>query len=207
LRLASLFAHDNPKDRVDIFDIYAASSLRLVGFIRSYFGRVMQGAALAADVALYLVPSPLGCGNAAKNRLKDLIEQQLSKGCQLLVLAHSQGTVIAVDMFLENSIPIMNLVIAGSPIDTLYDRFLGVRFSRPRAVGSWVNYYRPSDFIGGNVSAADRNVVITTDRLLNHSYYWRSQEIVDQASSVAIPGGPQCRKLDGARVNGEDQKI
>jgi hypothetical protein len=76
----------------------------------------------------------------------------------LNVITHSQGTVVAVDYFLdlpEDSLRRINLITMGSPLATLYAPLLGLYTDEHCAplvrLASWHNYYRHADYIGGRI--------------------------------------------------------
>jgi hypothetical protein len=141
---------------LDVFTIYAGSSMRLLGFLPSTVGPLRLGLRIAADVVFYIVPaegSKLAMAARAQRRFRELIvglSRQFKD--RILVIAYSQGSVIAANALPVTESAQTNFITAGSPIETLYGRFLGIedRLKLP----TWKNFYRPSDFIGGPISNA-----------------------------------------------------
>ncbi|MBD2745785.1 hypothetical protein IC232_03650 [Microvirga sp. BT688] len=188
---------------ITAFSIYAASSTRIVSFIPSLFGKLRQPAAIIADVVLWLAPEKtlsyrnsarrylpeeetLSYRRSARRRLADLLKA-IGPNVSIHLLAHSQGTVIAVDTLRNYDAQNIDLITAGSPLDSLYKTFLGIELPRPPSVRIWKNFYRTSDYVGGNVSAAGtkknksaNNIIVDQDYRLNHLDYFRARAIVDQ---------------------------
>jgi hypothetical protein len=141
---------------LDVFAIYAASSMRLLGFLPSTVGPLRLGLRIAADVVFYIVPaegSTLAMAARAQNRFRELIVGLCKKfKDRILIIAYSQGSMIA-----ANALPVMEsgetqFITAGSPIDTLYWKFLGI--DDKLKLSTWKNFYRASDFIGGPIREA-----------------------------------------------------
>ena len=112
-------------------------------------------------------------------------------GSHYIVLAHSQGTVIAAAMFsrmarvLLRSEIRLTLVTVGCPVSTLFRNFLGVRLglefadlcvSNPERF-RWFNLCRPADYIGG---AVELEGVVNRDLLTegDHIGYWCDRELL-----------------------------
>ena len=166
-----------------VFAIYAASTLRIVSFIPSLFGPLRQAAGIVAEVVLWLAPGEqLGYRLRARARMNALL-RALAPDFDVQVVAYSQGTVIAVDALAD--LPAdqltgmtVDLLTAGSPLDSLYGRFLDmVVRERPASASSWKNFYRLSDYVGGPVAAADDNIAVAQDYALNHFNYFREPAI------------------------------
>jgi hypothetical protein len=128
----------------------------------------------------------------------------------LLVIAHSQGTVIALDALRDSRCQTAlddaglrpeNVALAtfGSPYTHLYQYYfpvqyppqpgrdlLGLRFGR------WANVFRIDDYVGTNVDGGDDR-----DRPVNHAigagghtHYWEPE--VFQVIADLLPGGPRA---------------
>jgi hypothetical protein len=171
---------------ITAFAVYAASSTRIVSFIPSLIGKLRQPAAIIADVVLWLVPDgELSYRTKARERLNALLKG-LAPQFHVLILAHSQGTVVAWDTLNNSDLKDdkgnalkFSLITAGSPIDTLYRPFLAFKMLRPDTVSTWSNYYRLSDYVGGRVGCA-KNTTIEQDYRMNHLNYFRSAEIITE---------------------------
>lgn len=111
--------------------------------------------------------------------LKLVLTQLQRAHDQVVVSAHSQGSIVAVAAL--DSMPEfdMRLLTHGSPLATLFMRFFPVSFPpevpSKIAVRPWINLWRPTDPIGGPVrSSVDRRV---EDRHLRvHGGYWLPDE-------------------------------
>ena len=119
-------------------------------------------------------------------------------GCHVVVVAHSQGTVIAAGMFsrmarvlLRSGIR-LTLVTVGSPVTTLYRNFLGAQIGVEYAAlckvqperFRWFNLYRPADYIGGEV---ELDGVVNRDLLTagDHVGYWCDRELLKWLKDVS----------------------
>jgi hypothetical protein len=119
-------------------------------------------------------------------------------GSHYIVLAHSQGTVIAAAMFsrmarvLLSSKIRLTLVTVGCPVTTLFRNFLGVRLgvefaelclSNPERF-RWFNLCRPADYIGG---AVELEGVVNRDLLTegDHVGYWRDRELLSWLKALS----------------------
>jgi hypothetical protein len=95
------------------------------------------------------------------------------------LLAHSQGTVIGRDV-LEGT-RLTQFITAGSPLVSLYDRFLGIPVA-PNSRCDWVNMYRLSDYIAGPLQQEGiRDVKVEKNYWANHLRYFEDPAVVDRA--------------------------
>ena len=134
--------------------IYAASALRLVPFLPWLFGPLRNVLDVVGDAMLYLDgKGHLGRENikmATRNRFRNslLLTIEETPGRPVVVAAHSQGTVIAADVLAEKHWPNVCFVSLGSPIGSLYRRFLGENsVATPEC--PWLNMFRDGDYISG----------------------------------------------------------
>jgi hypothetical protein len=109
------------------------------------------------DVLLYLDPR----GRLADEKVCEGCQQRLYKALRhfadkggkrnVVLLAHSQGSAIAADVLgAMKSINGIRLVTMGSPISSLYRRFIGPGWVHVPAV-PWLNLFRTGDYIAGGV--------------------------------------------------------
>jgi|tagenome__1003787_1003787.scaffolds.fasta_scaffold20989023_9 hypothetical protein len=184
--LTGQHANGGPVYGATAFAIYAASSTRIVSFIPGLIGPLRTAAAVAADVVLWLAPKePLSYRRWARERVVKLVEE-LTPQYDVHVLAYSQGTAVALDALHHVSNFSVKLITAGSPLDSLYHDFLNIRFSRPGAVSSWMNYYRSSDYIGGSIDAADRSTLVRSDYTMSHFNYFHAPELVEEIGATTV---------------------
>ncbi|WP_022922218.1 hypothetical protein [Ornithinimicrobium pekingense] len=125
------------------------------------------------------------------------VVQELDRWMQSLtvngsvLVAHSQGSVIAAWALAQNRIPQrkVHLVTCGSPLDTLYATFFPAAFTtelRGRLVaavdGRWRNHWRRSDAIASPCAGCVDNVELpdapATGRPSGHNNYWNDPEHV-----------------------------
>lgn len=137
-----------------IFNVYLASSLRLMPFLLYLFGPLRVILDTVGDVLLYIDPDgQLDRGNVrtgSQQRLHNALEHLIKtdKNRTVLLLSHSQGSAIAADVLAKKHWGELRFVSMGSPISSLYWRFLG-----SEAVASpevpWLNLFRTGDYIAG----------------------------------------------------------
>lgn len=139
----------------EIIAVYAASSLRLLPFVAYLFGPFRKISDTVGDVLLYLDPSgkvddePVKA--ATRKRLRDALDIVSGEGGDntIMLLAHSQGSVIAADVLHEyDGRDKVFLVTMGSPISSLYWRFIGSKSVAAPKV-QWLNLFRAGDYIAG----------------------------------------------------------
>lgn len=120
-----------------------------------------------------------------QNRLSLLVERLIAaeRPDQLVIVAHSQGTVIALDviaakgakwrLMLNTPDARLDLVTMGSPYTHVYNHFFPVSFPAHRArtqllpvasggnLNSWTNIFRVDDFVGTHIDAVRNYVPVT----------------------------------------------
>ena len=110
------------------------------------------GLNVAADVLLYVLHPDftLSLQKASRQRLVGLLDTMSATGQQpgIILVAHGQGTVVARDVLRNGRHGVIQLITAGSPLASLYERFLGIRVSKIDDI-HWTNVYRRSDYVGG----------------------------------------------------------
>jgi hypothetical protein len=128
---------------------------------------------------------------AVINHLRD---QEVS---HLVILAHSQGTVIALDELTHSwnisrdPLPLISLVTFGSPITQLYQYYFphfyprwnspqwNILFSRLTA---WTNFYRLDDYVGTRIDPPSRFAGTFHQEALGiggHTNYWRDPRFLE----------------------------
>jgi hypothetical protein len=107
----------------------------------------------------------------------------------LIILAHSLGSVIAVDCMQEHpeifkSVGQVDFVTMGSPLRRLFQRFfpeiylpvVDIEHLLRSRIGNfaWINVYRPFDVIGAGLSKPGSKIIEVSTRqwLRNHTNYW-----------------------------------
>jgi hypothetical protein len=130
-------------------------------------------------------------------RLRAVVEEVLKTGpTHLLFIAHSQGTVIALEELRKRrwtrrlaGLQSVTLMTFGSPVTNLYQNYLPLRYGNvtagrwqtlTRNVGTWVNVYRTDDFVGTRIDSPrpdwPTNVPLLPGlRLRGHTRYWEPE--------------------------------
>jgi hypothetical protein len=173
---------------VSVLAIYSWSASRVVSSVPlvSRHGAIVLR--VTGDVAFYVADagSALSIRAEAQARVKELLLHLLKAylGDEVAVVGHSQGSVIAYDVLrglaTAGELPKgrLRLVTMGSPLEALYEDFLG----RPLTpFGSdtvaWVNLYRSGDYIGGPINQAGvENIPLGSGGHLN---YWVEEALRD----------------------------
>ena len=146
---------------------------------------------LLTDVPLYLGVN----GSKIRKAVREVIEQH--PGC--IVIGHSLGSVIAVDVLQEerlkdgaNKLPVSGLITLGSPLN-----LLGMRNKMEKAFPfKWHNYYYPSDPIAikGGLKPA-RFPGVKNHKLnagetfaVSHTSYWSSTVLAFSVYKLTMTG-------------------
>ena len=178
-----------------ILAVYGTSVLRTLPVAGWLVGPFSVALRVIADILFYLQPnpkSPAAIANECKARLRAAISCCARIPTDsAVVVAHSQGTVIAVDLRQRGELQ-FPLLTLGSPVRSLYCRFLGIDLLRGQQRESpWLNAYRDGDYIAGplNCSAAHDKCVGAG----GHVGYWPDQsfrELLEElraSSALASP--------------------
>ena len=168
----------------------------LVSVGRSFQTPLHQGLDLATDVTLYFrgrswaSSDPHRTDELLKTRFRSVVDDIVeAKVGQLVVMAHSQGTVIAVDALRGwSNGSRVDLLTMGSPLHGLYARFFPVHFGtlvdevRPK-VKSWVNLYRADDYVGRTLGLTHTS----RDREIGghgHEHYWTDASVLAELEGL-----------------------
>lgn len=174
----------------NVLEIYTWSAMRAIPFIPFLIGPFAIVLDVLGDVLFYLLPSRFHQSTVQTTRLR--LQRLLrglhddSNGAKTVVLSHSQGSVIALDVLGSNPDLGVRLITAGSPISSLYDRFLNSSasarvkgFQQPE---TWWNIYRADDYIGGPVTLLGVRNIDAGDG--GHTDYWSNPEVARAALEV-----------------------
>jgi hypothetical protein len=171
----------------DILKIYSVSAIRISAVLPFClpFARVILD--VAGDVIFHLqaAESRLSSQPDTLPRLRKLLEvlRRERPNNKIMVLAHSQGSVIAWTGLRDESDLADILVTLGSPLSTLYGWLLDEDFGkelRGRKL-SWKNIYRDGDYIGGRVDGCSN----TNNQSLgkgDHINYWSDSRLIKHLS-------------------------
>ena len=174
--------------------VYGLSSLRFIPYLPLMIGPLAFVAGIVVDVLFYITnDASISTAGVLRRRLGIALDYVRSQtDAPIILAAHSQGSVIAVDVLGRESaspggarVPVC-LVTAGSPIFSLFARFLGsTPESRAHDDGCafsesphWLNFSREGDYVGAKQnrgSVEEINLGIG-----GHTGYWKSEELWSQ---------------------------
>ena len=108
---------------------------------------------------------------------------------RLIVIAHSQGTVIAAQALLEGAAPEKptSLVTMGSPLTHIYGQYFARGFDMadlPDRLVRWINIYRCDDFVGTTVQLPGDRVENHRVAPGGHTGYWTDAQVWQTVRSV-----------------------
>jgi hypothetical protein len=185
-------------DTRNVLEIYSGSALRIVPYLPFLIGPLALLLDVLGDVVFYILPAreqpgriedgvgqkkkELSTAKKSKRRLLDALVAVRAKAPdnKIIVLSHSQGSVIALDVVGENSGLNCQLITAGSPVQSLYQRFLrsspvdrNLDFSPPT---DWMNLYRSGDYIAGPIGGLGAHDVNIGNG--GHTEYWSDAKVI-----------------------------
>jgi hypothetical protein len=139
----------------NVMEIYGWSALRLAPLLPWFVGPLRAFVDTLGDVLLYLDDK----AHLGKSPIKEICQARFHKalnwaetvnpGEPIIVLAHSQGTVIAADVLAQATRDTVCFVTLGSPISSLYWRMVGITSVAVPLSKNWLNIYRTGDYISG----------------------------------------------------------
>lgn len=184
-----------------VWAAYTTWSVRVLGFLPFLFGGLAVALKASGDVLYYLSPGTelISVRNTAVNKLNALVEHLFDDGYQVLILSHSQGTIIALDVVTQHP-ERLGLWISGSPSDSLYfdylevDRLSGLRAKR----GEFKNFYRRDDVIAGRIRIIGPTDVNKAWREGGHTNYWKEfdlKKLRDTIVSLAPRDAPKAPSI------------
>lgn len=175
---------------------------------------IRDGAKLILDVVNHFTPRPrrggfFGMGAAPiyfpvrrriEHRFEEMIEALLARGDKpnLLIVAHSQGTVITLDALMRrrwiesllSRVESLTVITFGSPVTHVYQRYFPqlykpfaetslLELSQDKRV-KWLNVYRIDDFVGTYIENSIPNFPINVPALPGgHTDYWRADVMLE----------------------------
>jgi hypothetical protein len=163
---------------IGVLDIYRNSIWRTIPYLGWLVGPFAIALNVVGDVLFYARPAdthPAAIGPRCRDRLLSALVYAGERfGGNVVLLAHSQGSVIASDLRLTAGLEVP-LVTVGSPVHSLYRRFLGVEGGGAKVRAPWINGYRDGDFIAGPIARDE--VVNTHMGTGGHIDYWSAPEL------------------------------
>lgn len=171
-----------------VLAVYGTSVLRTIPLAGWLVGPFAVALRVIGDVLFYIQPNPAhpaAIGEECRKRLRAALTYcRRQPSDTALVIAHSQGSVIAVDLRRRGELE-FPLLTLGSPTGTLYRRFLdGDLLHGQGDKQRWINAYRDGDYIGGPIECA-----ATENRVLDaggHTKYWSDTKVRDLLNEMGI---------------------
>jgi hypothetical protein len=169
-------AQDLPEN-VRVVTVYQQSVLRVLPYLLAAVGPVRMLFDVLGDVVFHVVPdtSRLSILERTAARLHAVLGHVVEEGVPITVLAHSQGSIVALETIKSGKYPV-DLVTVGAPVHSLYKRFFG--YAAPPAVAfTWKNLWRDGDYIGGPV--AEPKIDAPSLGRGGHTGYWSDSRVWD----------------------------
>lgn len=168
--------------------------------IVTFHSQLGAGLGVARDVASYSIRSlhPGVDGRPNYPVRNDMLHRfdlvltylrgQMPDATRLIVISHSQGTVIATTaLATQDDLPDqVHLITMGSPVGHIYQQYFPIGFPLemlPGKLDHWMNIYRGDDFVGTTINsiAGVENIRVNSGGHLN---YWTDAEVWDKALSA-----------------------
>lgn len=153
-----------------VAQVYGLSAgTRIVFLAPLAFSPLVLALKVMADVILYVAPNERRrVRDNLHARVRSILTNRLTSTGQrrLLLVAHSQGSVAAVESVPDDSR--IELLTCGSPIGTLYEDFLMYSVDQPARSGAWINLFRIGDYIGGPIKGVANQPLGSG----GHTDYW-----------------------------------
>lgn len=186
------------------FAAYATWATRVLPFLPLFFGGFAIVLKIVGDIVFYLLPpsDQVEARSKAVLKLKKLIRNLLTEDHTVLVISHSQGTMVALDTVEElaaegTALDRFGLWLSGSPSIALYHDFLGLDRIKGQLPKHLKNYFRSDDVIAGSIQDAvsrrsdseELNFVETAWGAGGHINYWKDFDIREiRAAFLRIEG-------------------
>jgi hypothetical protein len=159
------------KTVLQIYELSVLRTLPLLGWVVGPFSVALR---FMGEVLFFLEPNPLHPASIREECLRRLSAavhyvRQKHPGEETVILAHSQGSVIAAELRRQGKLPFM-LVTLGSPVSSFYERFLGIDLVSDGA--QWINVYRDGDYIAGPIAGVPNKNI----GLGGHTGYWEDDK-------------------------------
>ena len=177
------FRYTTEASGTEILDVYRTSALRIIPFLGFLVGPLTIVVDIVGDIVFFLATGAFSIRKEAVQRVASGIRPMTSSGNTPIIVCHSQGTVVVREALEAVGNESLQLLSLGSPVESLYLRFLGWRPSGRTGPGlQWINGYRIGDYIGGPVRAANRNVELGAG---GHTGYWSDARVWRLVTTLA----------------------
>lgn len=185
----------------DIFAAYALWAGRILPFVPIFFGAFAVVLKILGDIVFYLLPpsEKVVARKQAVAKLKAIVQAKLSDGGAVIIISHSQGTMIALDAVQSlinegGETNRLGLWLSGSPSVALYKDFLQLnRLDGPLPL-HMRNFYRRDDVIASSIEAHIPASTMQSDNGFEefalgnggHTNYWKEFDIVRIREAFAL---------------------
>lgn len=173
-----------------------------IAIFASFWGVLSVGLGVAKDIAGYFSEEPnRKQGNVMQPVLRQRINNRLRTVAsnlvaaenpdEIVIIAHSQGTVVAVEALRDGSFDEflstatqkkLSLVTMGSPVGHIYSHYFPTRFGlidhMKGKISGWTNIYRVDDFVGTDIG--DKGGDWPVNRPVGpkgHTGYWSDDQV------------------------------
>jgi hypothetical protein len=174
-----------PTFSLNPLDVYTYSALRILPFMPFLIGPATIIIDVIGDVIFYILPIKhnLSIQKETQERLDGILAGLTGDNTvtKLVVLAHSQGSVISADVLTKYTSSRIKLITIGSPICSFYEEFVGCLVGggveKKGSLIEWVNLFRAGDYIGGSIQRAG------TDKCIGpggHVNYWNDPTVLQE---------------------------
>lgn len=145
-----------------VLESYQWSALRIPALLGLLLPGIRVIADIVGDVLFHVQPegSEVSSRRATGQRLGLLLAELKKRetGHPVVILAHSQGSVISWTLLDRHPSFAETFVSVGSPLTTLYRRFFGGDYPDSYSLElKWHNLYRDGDYVGGEVKGCQGN--------------------------------------------------
>ncbi|MDA8746653.1 hypothetical protein N9M66_00400 [Litoreibacter sp.] len=170
---------------LQVWEAYSAWSIRILAMLPFLFGGMAFVLKASGDVLLYLCPQSelIRTRIAAREKLDKLVLSLKTKGYKVLLLCHSQGTIIGLDVALKSP-GNLGIWISGSPSDSLYFDYLGLDRISELEIREFRNYYRYDDPIAGKVRDPKDDCINVSSGFGGHTNYWADFRISELKKAI-----------------------
>lgn len=179
-----------PNADSDMFRIYAYSATRIVPWLALAMSPAGIVLGIMGDVAFYIMPvasDNLSTRRRCQQRFHELVEHVSREYPSIVILAHSQGSVIAFDELVKSRFDAnFTLITVGSPIGTLYEKYLQWLNGVNPSGFKWINLYHNGDYIGGRADHGAEDHSIGDG---SHTDYWKDRRVAEVLESSLSSSG------------------
>jgi hypothetical protein len=187
-----------------ILKSYQWSALRIPALLGFLLPGIRVIADIVGDVLFHVQPegSEISSRKDTGERLELLMAELERRETRypVVILAHSQGSVISWTLLKQKPSFAEVFVSVGSPLTTLYQRFFGGEYPDSYKLGmEWHNLYRNGDYVGGEIQGCPDNRNIGPGV---HTDYWKDPVFAKHFSECLRSGAGHASEVAGDSTSG-----